>query len=1017
MTSPVSRVLLLVAISATLWPADVVSINPSHPCIATFFNPSFSINIRDVDLRETERPGLILILKDAIVSTSWTILAPGEARREAEKVVGEAEEECNKAMVLDALTAGSTSGAKPAPSKALSVPPNFARAAGGWISGDWNRDGAIDTAFLFGNTVLIQIDRDGVLDRGVLLRYSNDSSFIAGVTGDFTGDNIQDLVLCCAGAGANRTYSLIRGDGRGSFSATATALMAGAQSLHAVDWNADGKLDLAGLTPANEAFIALGNGDGTFQTPRRSAALTRPYLAMAADVNRDNRPDLIVLTEAQAIVLPSAADFSFGAPIASALPTQDANGNRFALAGDWNADGRVDLAAQNNGAELLTVLYGDGTGRFPNSSLMRGGDARGFTATIPGGTGGALFLVPDPSSGSLMFFPVAGGGKFEVNGPQLLRLPDEGSNSLGRPMGGVGNLNNDRRADAVLVDGASLNGATSLRVQVFPGTATLAGITRQTLPAMVRTNVTGDFPRPVGVHIRDFNADGNADVLVPDGSRSPGVHLLRGDGRAGLSTAITTPLPLTVRCSTVADINGDGTADAVLGAYTFGSPGELQVLLGSPSGLQAPTRIAIGNFQPQAVASGDINGDGRADVVLVAQDVNSFASNMRVYLGTGASGAAAFSTPTIINLGSSSFAASVTIANIDSDPLPEVLVGGSGLFVFRNTRGTLAGVDNGAAGFAGGAASILVNDFDGDGKADLMLATCCGETSNYVHIGRGDGTFASRLAGPPMESNAMFLGDFNGDGAPDFAQLFNSGMVIHPALRRNFATTANGASFRGAAIAPATIAAVFGPNLATETISATAAGQTNLGGSTVTLTDRSGGVWPCPLFFVSPNQVNFYVPAGVAPGPATVYAQGPTGGAQGAIEIVPVAPGIFLGGATQALVGAITRLRNGEVTNEVITGVPIDLGPEGDLVVLTIYATGLRNRSSQTQVRVSFAVPGNSLAPILSVPVDYAGAQGGFDGLDQVNVTLPRSLAGRGALEVTVVADSIASNGANIVVR
>lgn len=163
--------------------------------------------------------------------------------------------------------------------------------------------------------------------------------------------------------------------------------------------------------------------------------------------------------------------------------------------------------------------------------------------------------------------------------------------------------------------------------------------------------------------------------------------------------------------------------------------------------------------------------------------------------------------------------------------------------------------------------------------------------------------------------------------------------------------------------------------------------------------------------------MNFYVPAGVAPGAATVYALGPTGGALGAIEIVPVAPGIFVGGATQSLVGAITRLRNGELSYEVITGTPIDLGPEGDVAVLTIYATGLRNRSSQAQVRVNFSVPGSSLAPILSVPVDFAGAQGGFDGLDQVNVTLPRSLAGRGALEVTVVVDSIASAPAGIVVR
>lgn len=809
MISPFARAVLLVAILAALSPAQISYFpTAAGPCSVGF--SADGRYIFEVDLIETESIELILRLKDVLQKSEFGFypLPPGQARMAAESLVKEVEKACNEGQLQSGQGGGRTSAEKPTQLKALSAPQSLASSARGWVSGDWNRDGAVDTAFLFAGQVLVQIDHNGALDRGTLLRYSNDTNFVVVVTGDFTGDNIQDLVLCCAGTGANRTYSLIRGDGRGGFSATATALMPGAQTVYAIDWNGDSKLDLAGLTPGNEAFVALGNGDGTFQTPRRSAAMTRPYLVMAADVNRDSRPDLIAFTEAEVIVFPNRADFSFGAPIASTLPTGDANGNRFALAGDWNADGRVDLAAQNNGAELLTVLFGDGTGRFPNSSLMRGGGARGFTATIPGGTGGALFIVPDPSSYGLMFFPAAGGGKFEVNGPQLLRLPDEGSNSLARPMAGVGNLNNDSRADAVLADGASVRGVAGLRVQVFPGAATLAGITRQTLPALVRLSGTGDFPKPVGVHVRDFTGDRNADVLVTDGSRNPSVHLLRGDGRAGLSAAASTPLPLTVHCSGAADINGDGLADALLGAYNFGSPGELQILLGSAGGMQAPTRIAIGNFQPLAVASGDLNGDGRVDLVLVAQDVNTFASNMRVYLGTGASGAAAFSAPTIISLSSSSFATSVTIANIDSDPLPEVLVGGSGFFIFRNTGGVLTRADNGSAAFSGGATSILVNDFDGDGKADLMLATCCGESSNYIHIGRGDGTFASRLPGPAMESNAMFLADFNGDGAMDFAQLFNGGMVVHPALLRNFASTANGASFRGGSIAPASIAAV-----------------------------------------------------------------------------------------------------------------------------------------------------------------------------------------------------------------
>ncbi len=84
---------------------------------------------------------------------------------------------------------------------------------------------------------------------------------------------------------------------------------------------------------------------------------------------------------------------------------------------------------------------------------------------------------------------------------------------------------------------------------------------------------------------------------------------------------------------------------------------------------------------------------------------------------------------------------------------------------------------------------------------------------------------------------------------------------------------------------------------------------------------------------------------------------------------------------------------------------PIDLGAEGDQVVLLLFGTGIRGRSSLEKVTVR--VGG------VDTPVSYAGAQG-LAGLDQINVALPRSLAGRGEVDVILSTDEQIANTVRI---
>ena len=162
---------------------------------------------------------------------------------------------------------------------------------------------------------------------------------------------------------------------------------------------------------------------------------------------------------------------------------------------------------------------------------------------------------------------------------------------------------------------------------------------------------------------------------------------------------------------------------------------------------------------------------------------------------------------------------------------------------------------------------------------------------------------------------------------------------------------------------------------------------------------------PAPLFYVSPSQVNWLVPRGVATGAATVTLT--SGGATftGTALIGPAAPGLF----TANLSGqgpAAAQVTNGLVysnTSQCSSAASCTLAPidPASRPYLILYGTGIRG-ASQANVAVRI---GN-----IDAPVTYAGAQGTYAGLDQVNATLPATLKGRGQLVVTITANGQATN-------
>ncbi|MBI1764983.1 MAG: pre-peptidase C-terminal domain-containing protein [Acidobacteria bacterium] len=240
----------------------------------------------------------------------------------------------------------------------------------------------------------------------------------------------------------------------------------------------------------------------------------------------------------------------------------------------------------------------------------------------------------------------------------------------------------------------------------------------------------------------------------------------------------------------------------------------------------------------------------------------------------------------------------------------------------------------------------------------------------------------------------------------------------------NAVASVSAASFSADALAASSIVAAFGAKLATGSASSTAQPlPTTLAGTTVKVRDSAGVERPAALFFVSPGQVNYLVPAGTANGTATVTVTSSDATVStGTLNIVSVAPGLLAANANGQGIAAGVVLRvkadNSQVIEPLVTfdaaqnrfvAVPIDVSNAAEQVFAILFGTGFRNVGSIANVTVKLG--GQDAA------VNFAGAQGGLDGLDQLNVRVASSLAGRGELEVAFTAGGRNANVVKINVK
>jgi VCBS repeat-containing protein len=597
---------------------------------------------------------------------------------------------------------------------------------------DFNRDGKIDLVFIQSDTPSQNI-RSSMLK--VALGRGDGTFDIAKLTAipfgvhrtdnaDFNGDSVPDLVLASSDSTGATRLSLYRGIGDGNFAAPVT-IAAGlpfVTSMVINELDGDGFLDIAASSGAT-LHVYSGNGDGTFDSPLQIAAVSGTLAA--GDFNRDGRVDLALADRGSGANLGRIVVYSRNPTGYSSRSYEGIAYPSAILSADFDRDGNLDLAASGTFA-AISLLTGLGDGNFAaakryETGLVRVDSASSFRETPQG------VIVTDVNGDSHEDAVLLFG-----DGPVATQLGN--SDGTFQPVVSSGPFASINSGNVGLGFGSFRNPV--LADFNNDGRLDLVSTSQQSGIGIVFGQGDGSFPTnhtaaPTGTAkvVADFNSDGRLDVAAV-GNSAVNVYLARPDGTLPeFQNAVQ--YATGARSIITGDFNGDSTLDL---AIASGS-GTVSVLLGNADGtFAAALNVTVGVFpfggssgiQPQAIQAGDFNNDGHLDLVVLG------------FAGTGL-----------------------------------VLPGnGNGTFGPSFTFTTLGGPDGGL----NAGRHVAVGDFNGDGKLDIVTASEA--HANFfssggglsVLLGNGNFTFQAAVTYADLSNpTALTLADFNRDGRIDIA--------------------------------------------------------------------------------------------------------------------------------------------------------------------------------------------------------------------------------------------------------
>ena len=554
---------------------------------------------------------------------------------------------------------------------------------------------------------------------------------------DVNGDGKPDLVV--ANESGNTVSVLLNTTAAGastpSFATQQTfAVGSGPDSVTAVDVNGDGKPDLivtnysANTVSALLNTTAAGASTPSFAAQQTFAVGSAPASVTAADVNGDGKPDLVVANEGANTVSVLLDTTAPGASSANFVAKQTfATGSRpdAIETADLNGDGRADVVAANQSSSSVSVLLN--TTAAPTASAPSFAAQKSFTTgNLP-----PSVTAADVNGDGKLDLVVANTGSNTVSVLLNTTAPGASTPSFATQQAfatgtypysvTTADVNGDGKPDLIVANGGS-NTVSVLLNTTAPGASTLSFAAQQTF-------ATGSTP--YSVTAADVNGDGTSDLIVAN-DFSDTVSVLLNTTTPGASTPSfaaqqtfgTGNLPQSV---TTADVNGDGKPDLIV-ANTNGKTVSVYLNTTTP-GATTPAFSAQQTFAtgsgPQSVATADMNGDGKPDLIVA----NNSSNTVSVLLNTTTPGATTPSFAAQQSFATGSLPDSVTAADVNGDGKPDLIVANNSsntVSVLLNTTVPGATTPSLSAqhAFATGSLprSATVADVNGDGTADLILA-------------------------------------------------------------------------------------------------------------------------------------------------------------------------------------------------------------------------------------------------------------------------------------------------------
>ncbi|MBD1208387.1 MAG: VCBS repeat-containing protein [Ignavibacteria bacterium] len=661
------------------------------------------------------------------------------------------------------------------------------------VTADFNGDGNLDIAATSFNSHEINV-YSGNGGGGFALLYNVTLPLTpspnAACAGDFDNDGDMDF-LVFANNGNRYTF---RNNGAGSFVVTSVAGTGATPKVF--DMDGDGDVDIVYEGGPTGVAILENDGTGNFPiTHNIASGLAAPYGLAVGNFDNDPRPDIFCNDGTRYMVLRNTGGWAF---------TQSATGSPegvFACSpGDFDNDGDLDIFALGSAGGVLLkngsqpILTSVAPTRHTNTATLGASIAPVYNQTMTTGTASVgAFKVWGGFTGIKAGTYSGGGGTTPSLAPTVAFLPGEqvwvsvtqaqtsvvGSVGIAaRPVvysfraaagvgpgtfqqvqtvaGGGGNTrsvaagdwDNNGVLDLVMVN---QNGSNNIRLMMNNGAGSF---TAQAPLAMTLPSV------PV---VRDFDNDGNADIIVSSLGTSSAV--IFRNFPAGTMTNVGSIAGLGgLDNLAAADFNGDGLIDIVASCGLSG----IRVARNN-GGMSFTTyqTIPVGNTESCAV--GDVDNDGDVDIVYGTNGGNTVGFLVNDGFGN-------FSTTPFV-VGAVNTAIYLSVGDLDNDGDVDVVVGninsGAALTILENT--TSGGILSfGIINRLVPSADVHIADYNGDGSLDIVSVN---NNTVYALLNAGAGTLAARF--PASASSTTLIsgttsfclasGDWDGDGDIDIA--------------------------------------------------------------------------------------------------------------------------------------------------------------------------------------------------------------------------------------------------------